>query len=515
MKFFPRIFMIIVIVGCFGLLVQCNKLGNPVIYTPPGMDTITYTESSDDFANPERGFYRATETHANNYTPLDATQLKGWRTLQQADGNGVYKLYSTLVFRSIVFDGLTGAALPADLLDKIKADFTAAREAGVKLIPRFSYTTTSHGGGCPEGGICPPYGDAPKDIVLQHIAQLKPILQDNADVIACMQMGFIGIWGENYYSDYFGDPSSNGQSKMMDSNWTDKIEVLKALLEALPADRMVQVRTPQMKQRYVYGVDASTSSAALTDAEAFSGTDKARIGMHNDCFLSGVGDYGTYDDYGNSSTPRQSAVTALTAYAEADNKYVAVGGETCDDTYSPENDCEAAGMAQTVMHNLHYSFLNCAYNNDVNNDWETGGCMENIKKDLGYRFVLRSALFPTDAVKAGTQFKFTINLENTGYASPFNERPVKLIMRDQNSKKEYTYDLSADPRKWYSGPAQISGTVVTDPSMPKGKYDLFLYLPDKYVSISGRSEYAIRLANEQVWEEATGYNKLQGAITIN
>jgi hypothetical protein len=27
-------------------------------------------------------------------------------------------------------------------------------------------------------------------------------------IIACMQMGFIGTWGENYYSDYFGDPSS-------------------------------------------------------------------------------------------------------------------------------------------------------------------------------------------------------------------------------------------------------------------------------------------------------------------
>ena len=82
------------------------------------------------------------------------------------------------------------------------------------------------------------------------------------------------------------------------------------------------------------------------------------------------------------------------AYAAADGKYTVVGGETCDDTYSPENNCENSGKAQTEMNNMHYSFLNCAYNNDVNNDWQTGGCMDAIKKNLGYRFVLHNAIFP-------------------------------------------------------------------------------------------------------------------------
>jgi len=513
MKIYPLICLLLV-VGCCSVL-SCDKLEKPVLYTPIPLDTVRYAASDSDFANPERGFYRATETHANNYTALDATQLKAWRTLQQADGGGVYKIYSTLVFRSIVLEGLTGAALPADLLDKIKADLAAARTAGVKLILRFSYTTTSHGGACPDGGICPPYGDAPKAIVLQHIAQLKPVLQDNADVIACMQMGFIGIWGENYYTDYFGDPSSNGQSKLLDSNWRDKIEVLKALLGALPASRMVQVRTPQMKQRYVYGVDAPVTSAALTDAEAFSGEDKARIGMHNDCFLSGVGDYGTYDDYGNSSTPRGSATTLLEAYVQADNKYTAVGGETCDDTYSPQNDCETAGMAQTVMSGMHYSFLNCAYNNDVNNDWVDGGCMENIKKNLGYRFVLVNGLYPDVAVKAGMQFKVTLNLRNEGYASPYNQRPARLVLRARNGGKEYVFPLSADVRRWYSGAVAVNETISTDAGMSTGVYDLLLYLPDAATSLSGRAEYAIRLANKDTWEASTGYNKLGATVTIN
>lgn len=495
------------------LFSYCSKFDNPATYTPPAVDTVYYVESDSDFANPERGFYRVAETYANNYEPLDVEQMKQWRSLQKAD-DGNYKVYSTLVFRDIVLKGYTDKNLPQDLLDKINNDFKSAREAGVKLILRFCYTVTQNSGACPEGFICPPYGDASKNIVLNQIAQLKPLLQENTDVIACIQMGFVGTWGENYYSDYFGDPSSNGKGKLTDKNWIDKNEVLKALLDALPKNRMIQVRTPQMKQRYVYGVDAPTSFKALTDAEAFDSSDEARIGFHNDCFLSSPNDYGTYNDYGNSSSPSGDAYSILHAYAAADGKYVVVGGETCDDTYSPENDCENAGKAQTEMRNMHYSFLNCAYNNDVNDDWQTGGCMDAIKKNLGYRFVLRNAIFPKDAVKAGMQFSFTLNIENVGYASPYNPRPAELIMRNKSTNKEFVFIINSDVRKWYSGNNTINAKIITDNTMPAGDYDLFLFMPDAAESLSNRSEYAIRVANENVWEATTGYNDLHKTISI-
>jgi hypothetical protein len=63
------------------------------------------------------------------------------------------------------------------------------------------------------------YVHAPKKIVLQHITQLAPVFKKNADVIAVLQEGFIGIWGENYYTDYFGDASDNGVKRIMDSSW--------------------------------------------------------------------------------------------------------------------------------------------------------------------------------------------------------------------------------------------------------------------------------------------------------
>ena len=141
--------------------------------------------------------------------------------------------------------------------------------------------------------------------------------------------------------------------------------------------------------------------------------------------------------------------------------------------------------------------------------------MENIKKNLGYRFVLVNGIFPGQPVTAGMQFKFTLNLRNEGYASPYNQRPARLVMRARTGSKEYIFDLSADVRRWFSGNASVAGTITTDIGMPKGVYDLFLYLPDAATSIAGRAEYAIRLANKDVWEPATGYNKLNATVTIN
>ena len=41
-----------------------------------------------------------------------------------------------------------------------------------------------------------PYGDATKEWMLKHIAQLKPIFTEYEDVIDVVQAGFIGVWGE-------------------------------------------------------------------------------------------------------------------------------------------------------------------------------------------------------------------------------------------------------------------------------------------------------------------------------
>ncbi len=477
---------------------------------PENKVTIVYEESAEDFPNPERGFYRYSETSGSQYSALSESVLKSFRTSKNSSG-ATYQSVSTLLFRYYILDTFKDGPISESFINQAKGDYITARNAGVKIIPRFTYTVDTNDG-CNEG-ICPPYGDAPKAIVLGHIEQLKPIFQENADVIACVQMGFIGIWGEQYYTDYFGDASSSGQGKLLDENWQDRIDVLSALLEAVPTDIMVQVRYPQIKQRYIYGISATVNSAALTEAEAFTESDKARIAYHNDCLLASSDDYGTYTDYGNSSSPRKSATTVLRQYFSEDSKYLAVGGETCSDGYSPQNDCEPEGKAQEELSTMHYSYLNADYNNSVNNDWVTGGCMEDITKKLGYRFVLKTGEYP-HTVNAGEVLSVKIDLENVGYASPFKARPVMLILRNKSTDEEYEFAFDTDIRKWFTGSLTLDGSFELDSDLEKGEYEMFINFPDKSESISSRFEYSIRLANTEVWEESTGFNKLNHTLSI-
>lgn len=103
--------------------------------------------------------------------------------------------------------------------------------------------------------------EASKSIILSHIQQLNPIFEKNSDVICVVNAGFIGTWGEWYYTsqDDFGKPSS--------PNYENRREVIEALLKALPTSRMIQLRTPFFK-RTMY------SFSALSDSKAF---DKAQL----------------------------------------------------------------------------------------------------------------------------------------------------------------------------------------------------------------------------------------------
>ncbi|MCK8495014.1 DUF4832 domain-containing protein [Spirosoma sp. RP8] len=487
-----------------------------VLFQPSFAQTkrIIYKESLQDFPNPERGFYIPFGTSTEEFKPLDKDVLLSYRRQPQQPGKASYSFFCSLIYRAYRLERFKKSPIDADFLQKIQNDFNTARSAGIKLILRFSYTDKTHTGDCPdEYKICPPYGDASKPVVLAHIAQLKPLLTKNADVIAVLQMGFIGIWGENYFTDYFGDASMNQLGVIPDSSWHDRNEVLTALLNALPSDRMVQVRTPQIKQRFVKGPNAPVTTLAMSEKEAYSQSAIARVGFHNDCFLASADDYGTFYDYGNSSSKRGPANETLRRYFEQDSHYTAIGGETCDDAFSPQNDCAPVGRAEQEMAAMHYSYLNAAYNNTVNNDWQSDGCMAKIRRNLGYRFVLEEAVLPTKA-RRGQSITCQINVKNVGYASPYNPRPLQLILRHKGTGALTVLASQTDVRKWFSGPIRWQESFSLPAKLQSGQYELLLNLPDAYASLANRPEYSVRLANETVWEPATGYNRLNHTLTV-
>jgi len=428
-----------------------------------GLTAVSYVNDPDTiFANPERGFYQVNEVTTSSYQALNQTWMQNLRTQ-----NGI-----SLVFHMVYLDSFVNADLSQSFLDALAADFATMRKTGVKAVVRFAYTPNS----------TKPYGDASKARVLGHIAQLKPVLFANSDVIAVLQAGFIGAWGEWYYTDYFGD---NGAISA--SQWTDRQDVVNALLDALDMSRPIQLRTPAFKQHF-YG------AAALTSTEAFTRVSKARVGHHNDCFVASADDMGTYTN-----------VTADKVYLAQENLYVPQGGETCaTSTYSGWSN------AQADMTSLHWSFLNSGYHPDVLASWGTS--IDIAKRKLGYRLSLVSGAFAPQA-PAGSEFDVQLTLRNDGFAPPFAPRELNLILR--GSSASFVAKLPDDPRQFVPGAAApLARKICLPQSAPTGTYALLLALADPVSALNARPEYSIRLANQNTWEAATGYNNLNHTLVV-
>jgi hypothetical protein len=423
--------------------------GDPEL-TPGPTVTRDFAESDEDILNPERGYYVGYDLRAAG----DAGRVRtGGRSLAIA---------------LVRLDAYRDAPLDAALLDGITRGFTAARAAGIKVVLRFTYNSSET-------------ADASRARILGHIDQLEPILRANADVIAVLQAGFIGAWGE-WHS------STNGLD-----NPTDRGAILNALLAALPTTRQVQVRKPTFK-------DTAFPGGPLTEAEAYAGTARARVAHHNDCFLASATDLGTYN----------SPIAQWMAYVDDDSRYTAVGGETCL-VYPARSDC---GPALAELTAKHWSYLNAEYNTAVLAGWTTGGCAAEIKRRLGYRFVLTRATF-TEAIAPGGELVVSFDVKNRGFAAPFNRRPVEVVLT-RGDVRMVARLSSIDARRWAAGEtSSVTARLRVPATLAAGDYTLAVRLPDESSSLARDARYAIRFANQDMWSESDGDNVLTRELVID
>jgi hypothetical protein len=443
--------------------------------------------------NPERGFYHQIDTH----DPFKDTSLAAYQLLATLPGTSTLQCYrefhgTTLIHRNFWLSEYVTRTISAAYLANVRADFATARAAGVKLVVRFAYTP-AHTEPMTCAGRSDLY-DASKEWILTHTRQLSGVLRANSDVIAAVQAGFIGGWGEWWGSCHFD----------CDVDCDDCREVLLAVLDMVPDDRMVQVRTPRYKQCIF------DTTSPVSPPEAHSGTDFARTGHHNDCFVSSASDYGTTVDP-STEVP----------YLISDTLYVVMGGETCDPGYAsdPAPERRECLTATQELEQFHWSFLNLDWFAPTLQGWRDEGCFDEIEQRLGYRLMFSGLTFP-DHVTPGQSIQFSLQIRNEGYAAPYNPRATALVLRHSSGLthtfKLYdpngTIDYLKDPRFWLGGETHPSSYSVTVPAqLPLGRYELLLSLPDP--ALPRRPEYAIRLAGCE-WEPSTGYNRLNRSVLV-
>lgn len=421
--------------------------------TPEGV-RVTFQESTAKLANPERGHYRAKDIFSSTEA-LTTAEVKA----QRLDGYTLWYLgfYLTDYMKGDISSGF---------FTKFQACMDALREGGAKCVLRFAYKNNMN--------ESKEKMDPTVNIVLRHVEQLKPYLQQNEDVIFVLQAGFVGAWGEWWYTSHF-----NFEPKT-DAEYQPRKQLTEALLGALPQSRQVALRTPQFKMR-MYGLSVKDT---LTASTAHNGSTMSRLAGHNDCFGASEDDYGTFD---NETRDRD--------FWKAESRYAIMGGETCG--LSDNCTCPAS---QKDVADYHWTYLNQDYNHDVLDRWNSDGCYDDIIAHLGYRLVLKDVFHPQE-ITAGEPCSVTIRFHNKGYAAPMNPRDAILVWVTPSGVREETA-LGSDPRTWHPGYHGFETTFT--PSTAKGT--LYLKLSDPL--LRDRPEYSIALANKNVFNSTTGMNKL-------
>lgn len=385
-----------------------------------------YAATDENFLNPERGFY-------------DRVDIDG-------DMGHVRTRWRTLAYCPVRLDDYRERELDDVLFARLDAGWERARAAGIKLILRFVYN---------DGPWPVPDADAPCGWILRHLEQLRAPLARGEDVIAVLQGGFIGAWGEWHDSKYGLD------------NPVDRGKILRGLLAALPRSRMVQLRTPGFKKE--------TFGRPIDGAEAFSREDRARVGHHDDCFLASR----------EVACTIYEPVEEWRAYVVSEGLWVPVGGETC----APNPPVSDAAAAMAEMAAWRFVFLNGLYHGDVLAGWEREGKLVEIGRTLGYRFRVAWSRVADGVVEAG--------IVNEGWGCLWNERPVYVVVAGGARVL-----VETDARRWRPGEE-----VYLRARVPRGAGRVGLWLPDASPKLAERSEFAVRLDGTE-WDVATGMNWL-------
>lgn len=416
--------------------------------------TTEFTKSYAEFLNPERG-------------------MVGWADLENAWDEGVRNEIRDghrLLRAHVQLDAFRYPSLSAQWIERLEKGFAMIRRNGAKVIPRFTYNS-------PEGSFIGGYHiaeDAPIDQVLNHIQQLGPVLSRNADVIAWIEAGFVGAWGE-WHSSQHGLDSNAAEDRIKD-----------ALLAYFPQNRKIAFRNPSDLRRW------------YPEAPPANG----RAGVHNDCILSGRDDAYTWV---------WPEVDSLKGYVRATTLSAPYGGETC--FLTPHiTDCDSI---RSHGSQLRLTWLNrygafSAYRST----WQAQGCFGEVLRSMGYRLELESLSLSKATVSKGEALRVTVALRNSGWAPLYNPRNLQLVLLS-NGQPARRIDLpEADLRTVLPNndtpDARVFQADVTVPAdVASGLFEVALAAPDQLLPDDSRQ--AVRFANEdrsqpaQTWVGEGGY----------
>lgn len=446
---------------------------------------LSFTEASDDVANPERGFYKHFEYKFNGSVP--STTIASYTF----DDPLVLTIFYLRDYRE-------SDHLPDAVLNKVDAEWAAAKAKGKKVIARFAYTWLEES----------PHDPSPAQ-VLNHLDDLAPKFTKYEDILYLVQAGFIGTYGEWYFKDADFTWTKSGSTL---SGYDNASSVVTKMLAVVPESRQIALRTPFYKRWYLY---PSAINTTVPDITSWGTEPNQRIAYYNDGFRGSSSDIGTFD-YDMDRPQWYGQGEWLACGGESAYK----GGETVStkqawldaNTSLANPDNSIAALKQQHMSYLHDDPTNIlmdywAGSSDGSGHFDWGGAnkIPEFKKALGYRLVLSAADF-TGSLTSGSTVNYSISIRNKGCARVIYPRPCMLVLLHNGTPVVLKDNLlnvrDLDPD---AGSATVaSGSFVLPQDVYKND-QLAIWLPDNAAGLQATPAYSIHLANNEVtWSD--GYN---------
>ena len=478
---------------------------------PPGNDLVnkTYSQSSSDVSNPERGFYKQIDYIFEGGNPsVSESSITGY------EGSLILPLF---VLKDYRYTDDLSPAIPC-----IKSILGAIRSAGKKAIVRFSYSNSSSASTF----------DAPLARTISHIQQLGTVFSEYTDVIYLVQCGFIGAWGEWYYTTYFRDPNApdwpdysyydpvRGESvKWYENNqwwhttqvidFQNRKSVIDALLAAVPSSRQVALRKPAFKRMYR---DAQHFESWTPLDRVSTGSSNSRLSLHNDVYMIDAADQmGTFDtSFDTNMWLQQSA-------------YLAVGGETAtinssmshyQDYINYRNSLTQSAVVNNIQQ-YHISYMHTHPSSYMYQWWEDKGWLPAIKKAMGYRLWVSSLRITGSSLSNGQTVHVTLTLNNSGSAPVINHRPMKLVLLTSSGSATVLAPVGGDSssfgdiREILAGQSMVFEFDVNLPKTLSSGDRLAIWMPDADLNnheLYKNPAFSIRLANQNMTYTGWGYN---------
>jgi hypothetical protein len=434
----------------------------------------------DPLLNPERGFYC-------NTVP-DAKQGH-YHTLMPA-----YLYLDEECDTELVWDSVTPENSSEVLKKFAKEKLDPARAAGAKVVFRPRYDTE----GPNKPSKCGLFHAKTIQRQKDHIDAVAKMIASYKDVIAFIQAGYLGKWGEWNTED---EPETTAPFLFNDANRAEIIDHVLKTYKEHQIEQDVGLRRPVFAREVVLRAEAN-------------GEPRPNVGIHNDCFMASNSDGGTYSDFENIDANFHDVQKAKDCARELAQD-ASFGGETCKPSGSERwRDCNQV-LAESAE--MHLTYLNGDFFQGALDLWREKGCFETIRRRIGYRFEVKRVEY-TQNVAPGGSFTVVIDIENSGWAKLHKPRTAEVVLRADGIPPERYTPSNSTTAEWAPAPGTTTTRLELTDTAPitPGTYSVRLAIPDP--DARERIAYAVKLASKRngvrLFDANTGENDLGVTIEV-